>query len=232
MQIVAITTILGIAFPFLPIVALIFSFIALGNIRKINFQLNDPNLETFRKKFITSFVMGIIGIIILAGGIGSLVFMIFDYSFYWFGWEILYSIIPMVLGLSILIASFIIQMRCWENLKNYFENNREDFPELIVRDVIEGCSKLRNGALMYALGFLGITLIIGFILQVAGYFKLAKLSKLNDFQDHEKQVHPSPSTPKTFQEPLIEITSNFCYSCGAQTSGLGAFCSECGTSIA
>jgi len=232
MQIVAITTVLGIAFPFLPIVALIFLFIALGNIRKINFQLNDPHLHTFRKKYMTFFITRIIGLIILAGGIGLLVFMLFDFSFYWFGWEILYSIIPMVIGLSILIASSVIEMRSWENLKTYFENNREHFPEVIVRDAIDGSSKLRSGALMYALGFLGITLIIGFILQVVGYFKLANLYKLKDIQDYEKPGQPSLSAPKTIQEPSMEITSNFCYSCGARTSGIGVFCSECGTSLA
>jgi len=222
-QIVAISTVLSIAFPFLLIVSLVFFFIALENLRKVNYQLNDQYLHTFRKKYVTAFIAKIIGIIILAVGIALIVIPFFDYFYIW---DLIYGIIPIIIGLIALISGSVIEMRAWENLKEFFEMNRENFPELIIKDAIVGSSKLRSGALCYALWFLGITILIGFILQAVGYFKLAKLSKWIEYPDQEKTIQ---APPKVIQEPIMESTSNFCYSCGARTNGLGSFCAECGS---
>ena len=51
-QIVAICTVLTIATGMTGLIALIFSFIALGNIKRINLQLNNFSLEEFRSNYI------------------------------------------------------------------------------------------------------------------------------------------------------------------------------------
>ncbi|MFX1406249.1 MAG: hypothetical protein ACFFBW_04790 [Promethearchaeota archaeon] len=228
MQIVAICTILGIG----PI-ALIFMFIALGNIKRANFQLNNNYLKAYRSKIINSFIIGLLGVPILIIGILLIVFSATSYILP-FDWMIISSGGAIVgIGAAFFIVSGIINMHAWEGLKLFFAESGEMFPERLRDEAYSGAEKLRMGALMYLLGFLVITLFIGFILQVVGYFKLSKLNMLD--LSYTSKPKPQESLPQEVYQEQIPISSEkpkFCPACGARLSGEGRFCALCGSEIA
>jgi uncharacterized membrane protein len=206
------------------VLTLVFMYLALGNIKNINAQLKDRNLWEFRSKWITSFVLGLFGSFFMMGGlIGFVVTLIYA------GWYALYVLIAVVIGIVIMLVGGIMEMQAWENLKNFFEENRNLFPEPINRDVIDGCDKLRTGALMYVLAFLIITLFFGFIFKAIGYFKLAKLNQLGT-----PYAQPAPTQPQvqpTPQPAAAPSTSKFCASCGAKLKREEQFCGVCGAKV-
>lgn len=245
---VAIATVLCLIVPIAPItgiVALIFIFLALGVIKRLNYQLNNPNLEFFRSKYVSSFIIRIISIIlIVAGG----VFLAFSFTvafMFFINWANLgIGILCLVVGFALLISASVTEMRAWENLKIFLQQNKELVPDTLRHEVIDGCDSLRTGALLYALGFLVIPIIIGFIFQIVGYFKLAKLNtliyqqqpKMESSQYQVQYQQPKtqysqriPSKEETV-EKSIEIVS-FCPNCGTKLSRGGRFCPLCGSKV-
>ena len=240
-RVIAIASVLSFIPPLAPvasIVALVFTFLALGVIKHINYQLNNPNLGMFRSQYVKSMILIIIGFVFLAVGGGSLAinFLIPLYMPPLNSILFPISISILVIGLILLISSSIVEMKAWENLKSYFQNNRELFPINIGQDAINGCDNLRTGALLYALGFLIITIFIGFIFQIAGYFKLAKLDSIMYYQVSSNQqivVNAQAVSQENVQSSInmIEI-SNFCHNCGTRiTNKEGKFCPLCGSKI-
>jgi uncharacterized membrane protein len=162
MQIVAICTVLSI-------VTVIFIFIALGNIKNANLKLNNEYLEEFRSKYVRAFILRICGTIVLIVGVINMVFFVFipsDFASFWMTLSI--SLILFLTGLTFAITSVVAEMKAWKNLKRFFEENRSMFPDNLYFELIEGCDKLKTAALLNALFFLIITIIIGFIYQIIG----------------------------------------------------------------
>ncbi len=255
MNLVAIMTVLTIVTGITGIIAAIFLFMALGNIKMINYRLNSQYLDEFRSKYITAFVLKFVCIPFLIVGIVLLVFpfgalpmgMGYIPSYYWF--NLLIGIVPVVISFILFIISYSIEMKAWDNLKYFLEENRSMFPEHIARETIDGAEKLRTGALLYALGFLIITAIIGFILQVIGFFKLAKLE--NRYSMPTVAKPPMPNAPKAPQPPVTPVAPvsqptkspyaveekvvgtrpKFCPNCGSELKGEGKYCPDCGSKI-
>jgi len=261
MNLVAILTILTLVTGVTGLVAIIFVFISLGNIKLINSKLKSLYLYDFRSKMVSSFIYKLISICLLAGGIVGIVFS----TYFWSNTDniaalivnIILSSSPALIGLILLIVGFSIEMKAWDNLKFYIEENRSLFPEYVVRETIEGAEKLRTAALMYALGFLGITLIIGFILQIIGFFKLAKFSNMSGAAYIEvpvipqapmpprapsppqapappqvmSSVHPDPINDSSKINRVVGIRPKFCPNCGAEILEGGGYCPDCGSSI-
>ena len=231
MQIVAICTVLSLVTGVTGLIALIFIFIALGNIKNANLKLNNDLLEEFRSKYIRAFILKICGTSVLVAGVINMLFFVFipmDITSFWITISISTIVIPT--GLIFSIIGVVTEMKAWENLKQFFEENRSMFPGSISYELIDGCDKLKTAALLYALGFLIITAIIGFIYQVIGYFSLAKLNTLLIY-DVPKTSPIQVNLPESRAININEMTLNFCPSCGTKLSGLGKFCPLCGSDI-
>ncbi|GAG93162.1 unnamed protein product, partial [marine sediment metagenome] len=125
MQIVAICTVLTLVTGVTGLIALIFTFIALGNIKNANLKLNNDYLEKFRSKYVKAFILRMCGVIAIIIGVFSLVFFIF-YPYYLGSFWIIVSIsvIFILTGLIFGITSLVAEMKAWENLKRFFEENR------------------------------------------------------------------------------------------------------------
>lgn len=225
--------------PFAGLIAIIFIFSALGDIKALNFELFDTNLELFRKNYIRGFIYSLISIIFVVGGaivlgINLGIPPVAD-EFYIIGLPITISI--MVIGLILFMVSAAVEMKAWENLKIYFMTNKALFPEHIRSELVDGSEYLRSGALSWALGIFIIPAIVGWILQAVGFFKLAKLDNLTHFESIEKQAKKTISkvqsvTPDVVTQPEFDtITSNFCPNCGSKLDEDVKFCPVCGSQI-
>ncbi len=231
MQIVAICTVLSIVTGVTGLIALIFTFVALGNIKNANLKLNNEYLKQFRSKYVRAFILRISGTIVLIAGVINILVIVYlpmDITSYWTTVSI--SIIVMPIGLVFMITSVFAEMKAWKNLKRFFEENRSMFPDHLNYELIDGCDKLKTATLLNALGFLIITIIIGFIYQVIGYFKLAKLNTLMLY-DVPKTSPTQVNLPDSRAININEVASNFCPNCGSKLSGLGKFCPLCGSDI-
>jgi uncharacterized membrane protein len=258
MNLVAIMTVLTIVTGITGIIALIFLFMALGNIKMINYRLNSRYLDEFRSKYITAFVLKIVCIPFLVAGIMLIIFpfgampygMGYIPPFYWF--NLLIGIVPLVISFILFIISYSIEMKAWDNLKYFLEENRSMFPEYIARESIDGAEKLRTGALLNALGFLIITAIIGFIFQVIGFFKLAKFEHMfGSLPPAKPSVPRAPTPPQPPQPPVPPVSPisqptespyaveekvigtrpKFCPNCGSELKSEGKYCPDCGSKI-
>ena len=227
MNMVAIMTVLTFVSGVTGIIAFIFLLIALGNLKNINYYLKDPKIEEFRGKYIQAFILRFIGTLILVGGVIGLIFTGFS------GDDWTFILIPIVLGFILMIVGAALEMKAWEILRLFFMERVNQFPPILHRDLVDGCNNLRTAALMYAIGFLLITMLVGIIFQIIGYFKLAKLKDLmNPYHYGAVAPAPTPVPAASMQvQPSSTGGSKFCSSCGALVKGEGKFCSECGAPI-
>lgn len=225
---VAIMTVLTFFVGITGIIAFVFLLITLGNLKSINYYLKDPKIEEYRKKYIKAFIMKFIGILVLIGGVIGMVFTGIGSGFRGDDWTLLF--IPIVIGLIIVIGGAVLEMKAWDILKSFFMENANLFPPILHRDLVDGCNNLRISAMMYAVGFLIITMLVGIIFQIIGYFKLAKLKDLSGpYYYGTTAPAPTPVPVASMQgQPSSTGKSRFCSSCGAQIKGEGKFCSECG----
>ena len=245
MQLVGIFTILtiipGVGFV-MGILILVFTFMALGYIKTMNYNLSNPNLHLFRSKLIKSITLGIIGgvILIISGSILGVNIYILTRGYYYSALAItgiVLSSLALLAGLIIVIVAFANEAKAWENLKLYFEENRNLYPEVVVNEVIEGAANLRTGAILYALFIFVIPVIIGFIFQIVGYFKLAKLEALPLYATNTSKDVETPVIEKPKASEPVEIAQKvrdevkFCPNCGARIKRVVNYCAECGSPL-
>ena len=128
------------------------------------------------------------------------------------------------IGVVLGIIAAAIEMGAWSSFESFFRQNATMFPANISRESEEGSHYLRNSALMYILGFLLVTLLIGWIFQIIGYFKLAKLDKISSTPMTKPTAQPSSTTPSS-------ANVQYCPNCGADVTGAGKFCGACGSPL-
>jgi len=150
-------------------VIFILYILVLGDIKSAGVMLNNENLLIFRSKIITSFILGIIGMILFITGLVGLGITIF------FIGDLILLTIPLtlvIIGIPILIIAAIFQIQGWGRLESFFTNNATLFPQKIAKDARDGAKYCKIGAI---LDITVIFMFIGDILRVLGYFKLAPL---------------------------------------------------------
>lgn len=229
----AILLILSIFIPFIGIVLLYFYYMALKVIKRINSQLNNENLEQWRSKMTIILVMQIIFI-----PVTTIINIYFSFMMDP-GMDPTAMLAVLTILLIILIGTLIImgifQMKAWNNLNIFFDVNRNMFPEILVIDCLNGTKKLRTAGKCFLLFFLIITIIIGYILSIIGYFKLAHLRNLEAVSAEMPMVQPAPAP-----EPAAAVTPGppemaeaieFCGNCGTKLESSWSVCPECGSPV-
>jgi len=125
-----------------------------------------------------------------------------------------------------------VEIGAWDNLKLFIYHNKDMFPGRNNYGTTSKVETLRSGAVAWALGFLVITIIIGWISQLVGYFGLSRVaergSKIDPIapriQDYQT-LSPPPQEPR----PVENIV--FCPMCGSKVSKGATFCAECGVKL-
>lgn len=232
------------------LISFIFICLAISDIKSIKRQLNEPNINSFSSKYLAAAIMKFIGLIFVntAGVmiINRFILSYFPYYYMYFPFPftifgIFTPIILMVLipGFIFMIIGCSIEKVGWENLKRYLDLNRDKFPAKIAIQVNEGANNLSKAALLWALGFLGIPIIIGYIMYIVGYFRL---SAFDSVVPATFELKPTPSTvPKPSHIPAPEPTPpyvpeatssmKYCPHCGAELDEGGKYCSTCGSAL-
>ncbi|MFX1438262.1 MAG: zinc ribbon domain-containing protein, partial [Promethearchaeota archaeon] len=151
-------------------------------------------------------------------------------------------IILLIIGFIIMIIGSVVEVGAWDNLKFFIQGNSKMFPERTINDIRTSVDNLRTGALMWALGFLIIPIIIGWIFQLIGYFTLSNVAKWGmkgepitpSVQGYQpistttQAIQPvSTITPESEPEEVIK----FCPMCGAKIPEGAKFCGECGVHL-
>ena len=245
-----------LAFVMIPIY-FILTMVAIGDVSKLNRDLKDPYLLAFRSRYLAASVIKLIGSIVVHAGALMVAFNYnFGYPLYgfpYFGYYPFYfppAIIVFIVGFIFMIIGSVVEIGAWDNLKLFIYHNKTIFPANIHIGTINKIENLRTGALLWALGFLVVTIIIGWITQLIGYIGLSSvaerglkgepiLPKTQVYQAPSPPVPPTPPTPlptpstpfRTVQEsqPIEEII--FCPMCGAKVSPGAVFCGECGVRL-
>ncbi|NVM56452.1 MAG: zinc-ribbon domain-containing protein, partial [Candidatus Helarchaeota archaeon] len=244
------------------VIQFIFICIAINEIKKINRQLNNPDLEKFRSRWLAASIIKLIALIVINVG-GSMI----PFAIVFSGvrpiiapfipgpaWLFLPIIVLFIVGFGLAIIGSAIERDAWEDFKNFLVKNKEMFPDNVFKNAFESADKLRNGALLWILGFLFITIIIGWIYQIIGYFKLANFKKWTPTMKMEPIPAPQPqATPipapikkRTMRmEPIpapqpqptpnpapVKIrTMKYCPSCGSELVGEEKYCAYCGGAL-
>ncbi len=229
-------------FAFLVIVIqFIFIVIALNEIKYINRQLSNPNLGRFFSKCLAGNIIKAIGLIVVnIGGLmiigGFLSRRFYDFFIYYgypsFNFIWMYPILTavVVVGFVFIIIGCGIEKGAWENLNIFLSQDNKMFPVWITIDPIEGTNKLSRGALLWALGFLIIPIIIGWIFYIIGYFKLSKFSIWPSTKQLPPTIAPeSKPTPTPVTETIND--TKYCPHCGSELDEEGRYCGICGSPL-
>jgi hypothetical protein len=236
------------AFVIIPI-QFILAIIAVRNIKNMNQELNNSFLENFYSKYLAASILKFIGSIIVHVA-GAMFAVIIAFSTFfapiYLGpypvWLFPPAITLMVIGFIVMIVGSSIEVGAWDSLKYFIQDNSHLFAERSLGDIRSSLKNLRTGALLWALGFLIVPIIIGWILQLIGYFTLSNIAKwgieIEKITPITQDTKPiSSDTQETLiisqptAEPQPEEIIKFCPMCGAKIPEGAKFCGECGVHL-
>lgn len=229
-----------IMIPYFSFIAVLIQFIficlTISDIKEINRQLKDPYINSFSSTYLATSLFKFIGLIIIniAGVMIAKAYFLGTssepyYPLTLFYWLFRPAILVLIVGFVIMIISCAIEISAWNNFTSYFYHNSDKFPANIYIEVSEGTSDLSRAAFFWALGFLIVPIIIGWIYYIAGYFKLSAFTK--DLKEFKTIV--TPTTVKVRIPDLESIdTIKYCPNCGSKVEDIKArYCGFCGTAL-
>ncbi|MHA1753646.1 MAG: zinc ribbon domain-containing protein [Candidatus Helarchaeota archaeon] len=227
--------------------------IALADINSANKILNELKLSAFYSKIISAIIISIIGNVIIL--VSQLVNpMAFSYLIDYLTRHIpslpprtILVVIFWSSGILLVWISYILTYIGYKSLEIFFSNHLNDFPQKIALDAASGARNLKRGALMWILEIFIITIIVGVIFNIIGYFETAALQKLavtpinESLIDHKEEdklinvdhIGPQPTSPDKMTEsgplPIKDTPPKFCVMCGTKLDPDDKFCPNCGT---
>lgn len=201
---------IGIVATLFSLIIIIFFLLVLGNVKRAGKVLNNKELLGFTPKFLFGTIIRFIGQMLW--GIG------------WFAIEDLW--IMAVIGAALIIVGSILRFMAWGGIKVFFETNTQLFPLEISEKGTSG-GKLCKISTIFDMTI--ILSIIGEILRIIGYFKLASTKDLigAPAQTISQPIAPQPVSASAPSAP----SANFCPNCGSSVSPGARFCPGCGSSI-
>lgn len=224
-----------LAFVMVPIY-FILTMVSLKELKNLNRDLNNAYLNSFRSKFLTASIFKLIGAMLIHVGATMIFFNNIGFSLiYYYSYYGLFSpsIIIFAIGFVMMIIGSGVEVGAWDNLKLFIFYSKGLFPERIGSDTTTKIENLRGGALSWALSFLVITILIGWILQLVGYFGLNNVAerrmKMESIVPATQRYQPV-SPPTQEQKPVAK--KEFCAMCGASVAEGASYCANCGVKIA
>lgn len=144
------------------LVQIIFLFMILSRIKRLNQRLNDPNLEEFRSKIIYGLLVIIVGIVIL---VISMVWVIIM-AIYFMPIRFIGFIFPVFFTGIAVVAFFglFLEYQAWMKLKVFFKNNQRLFPDTLAKDCLSGTKRIKKVALVNLISSTAALVIIGFLI--------------------------------------------------------------------
>jgi hypothetical protein len=222
---------------------LIVTLVALKDIENMNRELDNSFLYNFYSKYQTAAIVKFIGSIVVHLGAAMLSLVLTSGFLHLLPFNGLPpAIILLIIGFIIMIIGSAVEVGAWVNLKFFIQDRRDLFPARNSYDTITSIENLRTGAYLWALGFLIIPIVIGWIFQLIGYFTLSNIAKLGMKLEPITPISQDfkliPPTPQKVEPPLISPPKiepkdviRFCPMCGAKISEGGKFCGECGVNL-
>ncbi len=226
MKLVAIFTIVETFLMFFPfsVIVLVFTLTALKHIKYANEKLKNSSLNTYHAKFKKATIIRFItSIIIFIWLINFALVINIEHIIIYTGFGIF-----TLIGLILKISYGAIERKAWKRFMKFFEET-QNFPR--ADKGINASQNLRTAALMDILSIFAITVFIGWIYRIIGYFKLENFKNLLQLEE------PKPTIETTFpqKEPLeTEITQpkkNYCPFCGAEIQADAKTCVNCGAPL-
>jgi len=226
MKLLAIFTIIEtfLMIPPISIIVLVLTLTGLKHIKNANKILNNSSLKTYYSKykkaaiirFITSFVILIWLIYFgLAMNIDRLIIYI------GFG---LFTLIGLILKLSY----GVIELKAWKKFIKFFEE-MQDFPR--ADKGIDASKSLKTAALMDELAIFAITIFIGWIYRIIGYFKLGNFKKVLEFKEPKPTVEATFPQKKPIEREITQPKISYCPFCGAEVELDAKICVNCGAPL-
>ena len=185
-----------------------------------NGVLNNDDLGNFCRRIKTAAILTIIGllffyialILISTGAVAAIIF----------------GIILIIPGIILLIIAAIKRIQGWSDLKGFFRDNKAMFPGETGKKGETGSLLLMIGAIFY---LTIILMIIGFILDVIGYFMLSSLKDIGGEPAKKSAAQPAKVAAKAPAEPAKAGGKGFCPNCGSPVEGSEKYCGSCGSEI-
>ena len=189
-------------------VAYIFQVIALGilisvtgHAREANKALNNIDLEGFYSKIKSAAILSIIGLLFLY--IALAFFYSNSLAFIPFG----------IVAFILLLISAIKRIQGWGALSTFFKQGgittESKYSTAATLLMVSGILSL----------FLTYGIIIGFILEIIGYFLLLSLKDLGGEPAPKPAAQQAPAAAKTPAEPVKAGGKGFCPNCGSPVEG-------------
>ncbi len=201
-------------------------FLALKHIKQIGQAIESKLLLSFRSKYITGYILSAIGFFLFIIGYGNILGGQGSFAF---------SALLAGVGFFFMFIDIVLEMKGWSCLREYFEENQNEFPKELSDGVKKGAFAQKLAVLSLFLWFLILTICLTFVFRALGYLKLGKLKGLRYAQQKvgTPKIHTKVMDTESKEEALLGRTTeeDYCPHCGELIVGYRKFCGKCGSPV-